>query len=130
MRILVCGGQNFGTVEQMNYVLDLYLPPLKLEGSAIIHGGATGADTMAGQWARENGVKEEPYPINDDDRAWGNGVAGNRRNQRMLDASKPDLVLAFLGGTGTFDMVTRARLKGVPVTELGPWTPVAEGSEG
>lgn len=41
-------------------------------------------------------------------------LAGFRRNQRMLDESKPDVVVAFRGGDGTEDMVKRAVAAGVP----------------
>jgi predicted Rossmann-fold nucleotide-binding protein len=30
------------------------------------------------------------------------------RNQKMLDKGKPDLVVAFPGGRGTSDMISRA----------------------
>ncbi|KWT72357.1 hypothetical protein APY04_0151 [Hyphomicrobium sulfonivorans] len=36
----------------------------------------------------------------------------------MLDAGRPDLVVAFVGGRGTADMVRRARAAGVKVREV------------
>jgi ABC-type sugar transport system substrate-binding protein len=36
----------------------------------------------------------------------------------MLDEGKPDIVVAFPGGTGTADMVRRARKAGVVVIEV------------
>jgi acyl-CoA synthetase (NDP forming) len=44
--------------------------------------------------------------------------AGPIRNQLMLDVGKPDLVIAFPGGSGTADMIRRARKAGVPVKEI------------
>lgn len=44
--------------------------------------------------------------------------AGPKRNQRMLDKGKPDLVLAFPGGDGTADMVRKAKSAGVPIIEV------------
>ena len=41
--------------------------------------------------------------------------AGPIRNQRMLDEGKPDLVVAFPGGTGTAGMVALACKAGVRV---------------
>jgi hypothetical protein len=41
--------------------------------------------------------------------------AGPRRNALMLDRERPVLVVAFPGGTGTRDMVRRARAAQVPV---------------
>ncbi len=46
-------------------------------------------------------------------------AAGPIRNQQMLNEGKPDLVVAFPGGRGTADMVRRARKAGVPVKEIG-----------
>ena len=40
------------------------------------------------------------------------------RNQQMIDEGKPDLVVAFLGGRGTTDMVKRARIAGGKVIEV------------
>lgn len=37
----------------------------------------------------------------------------------MLDEGKPDLVVVFPGGTGTADMVRRAKKAGVEVIEVG-----------
>lgn len=42
-------------------------------------------------------------------------AAGPIRNQQMLDEGKPDLVVAFPGGKGTADMVRRAKKAGVKV---------------
>jgi formate dehydrogenase assembly factor FdhD len=36
----------------------------------------------------------------------------------MLDEGKPDLVIAFTGGRGTTDMVTRAKNAGIEVIEV------------
>ena len=44
--------------------------------------------------------------------------AGPERNARMLAEGRPDLVVAFPGGTGTADMVRRAKAAGVRVVEV------------
>ena len=36
----------------------------------------------------------------------------------MIDRGKPDLVIAFPGGRGTEDMVTRAERAGIPVRRV------------
>jgi hypothetical protein len=38
----------------------------------------------------------------------------------MLEEGKPDLVVAFPGGTGTANMVKQARAAGVEVLEVSP----------
>jgi hypothetical protein len=45
-------------------------------------------------------------------------AAGPLRNQRMLEAFNPDMVLAFPGGRGTADMVRKAKRRGVKVVEF------------
>jgi hypothetical protein len=78
----------------------------------VIEGGAKGADRMAGYWARRNRIH-----LNIVHAEWnthGNS-AGIRRNIRMLEEGKPDLVVAFPGGRGTAHMVSIARKAGVEV---------------
>jgi hypothetical protein len=45
-------------------------------------------------------------------------AAGPIRNQQILVEGKPDLVVAFQGGRGTANMVSRAQQAGVPVVEI------------
>ena len=61
---------------------------------------------MAERWAAAHGIKNEVYPA-----LWStNGkAAGPMRNQYMLDRSYPDLLMAFPGGRGTKDMVSRIK---------------------
>jgi hypothetical protein len=77
----------------------------------VVHGDYRGADTLAKEWARSRGIPEVGYPAD-----WRMGPsAGPARNQRMLDAERPDGVVALPGGGGTADMVRRARAAGLPV---------------
>ena len=108
-RILVCGGRDYHDAEYMSLVLNAAKP------AVIIHGAAKGADTLAGQWARDHGVPVEEYPANWDR----DGLqAGPLRNLRMLTESKPDLVIAFPGGKGTAHMRKVARAHGVQIVNV------------
>lgn len=80
--------------------------------TAIIHGGASGADTMAHRWAGMIAKPVDVYPA-----SWckHGRAAGPIRNQQMIDDGKPDLVIAFPGGKGTADMVRKAEAAGIPV---------------
>jgi hypothetical protein len=51
---------------------------------------------------------------------WGQygAPAGPIRNKTMLTQGRPDVVLAFPGGTGTADMKRQARRAGVRVVEV------------
>lgn len=108
-RAIVCGGRYYSDSAK----IDAALSALALCG--IAHGDAGGADALADRWARESGVPITTFPA--DWNALGR-AAGPIRNQRMLDEFRPDLVVAFPGGRGTYDMVTRARSAGVLVMEV------------
>lgn len=108
-RVLVCGSRHFNdgdiVARELSSIGDI---------SEIIHGGAPGADTCAGTFARDNSIPVNVYPA-----LWqlyGVG-AGPERNRRMLAESKPDLVVAFWDGQsrGTKHMIGIAEKAGVEV---------------
>jgi hypothetical protein len=110
MRVLVTGGRDFQTVGFLRRVMDgLHtLHPITL----LIHGGARGVDTIVGDRAESRGVPVLAFPVPFDE--WVKSKrAGNRRNFKMLTEGKPDLVVAFPGGTGTSHMVNLAKDRGV-----------------
>jgi hypothetical protein len=109
-RVLVCGGRDFDDWAMLCTVLNALNP----YPTVVIHGAARGADRMAGDWARANGLSWEAFPA---DWQRDGKAAGVIRNSRMLAEGKPDLVVAFPGGRGTADMVAKARKVGVPVIE-------------
>lgn len=112
-RILVCGGRRYANRAFVYSVLDRYRKEVPID--CIIHGAAAGADTLAGEWALDRGVSVVTFPA-----AWeAHGrAAGAIRNGRMLREGRPDIVVAFPGGTGTADMVRRAIKGGVRVCDL------------
>lgn len=124
MRVLVCGGRDFGDRDLLWRTLDGVFPISEpdaygnyLPVGTLIHGACpTGADNLADQYAVTNWLQMETYPA--DWSAHGRS-AGPIRNQRMLDEGRPDMVIAFPGGRGTADMVRRATLAGIPVKEVG-----------
>lgn len=126
MRVLVCGGRDyedwktFRTV--MHEIAEKEFPRTDpdVRGNylyvvTIIAGGARGADTLAASWAMIEWTGYKEYPAN-----WQRygRAAGAIRNQQMLNEGKPDLVVAFPGGAGTRDMITRARAAKVRVIEV------------
>ena len=112
MRVLVCGGRNFRSPAQVAAELDRLHAEHKF--THLIQGGATGADQFAKEWAMRH-PEIERYVCKADWEKHGK-AAGPIRNARMLEW-KPDLVVAFAGGRGTADMVSRARAAGIPVHE-------------
>jgi hypothetical protein len=113
MRLLVCGGRDFDDFEVVNEELTWLAGSHAID--VIIHGGARGADTLAGEWAKLCRIPIEVYrpEWSRDGRA-----AGIIRNRRMLVEGKPDMVLAFPGGRGTADMIGQARAAGITVKEV------------
>lgn len=118
-KVLVCGGRDFADWDFLRSELDRFHVVPQTRITQLIHGGARGADTMAEHWAELNMVKIQPFVVKAHEwRALGS-AAGPLRNQKMLDEGKPDVVLAFPGGGGTKDMMTKARKAGVKVICIG-----------
>jgi YspA, cpYpsA-related SLOG family len=128
MRVLVCGGRNYNNRSYLFAYMDVLLVRSFPRGEPItvIHGAAPGADTLAGQWAKERGFGVLEFPARWADISHPNAVirvrkdgskydalAGHRRNQSMIDEGKPDLAVAFPGGTGTADMRQRVYDAGI-----------------
>lgn len=112
LRVIVCGGRDYADAEAVWRVLSEIDDT---EGVATVaHGGATGADSEAGEWAARNRKSVVVFRAR-----WKQEgkAAGPLRNQRMLDQFKPDAVIAFPGGRGTADMVRRAVENGVRVID-------------
>lgn len=113
-RILICGGRDFDDFNYMGKVLDR-CKPFFLHDMVVIHGGASGADTLAGMWAEANGIPQIVIKA-----YWGyyKKKAGPIRNRWMLKYAMPDLVIAFPGGAGTADMMRIAKESGIDVYEV------------
>lgn len=109
MRVLVCGGREYNERSKLRRTLSA------VDGiSVVITGGAPGADRLAEEWAKHQGIPTIRMEAN-----WTKygKKAGPLRNQWMIDLASPDLVVAFPGGKGTSDMVRRARDAGLNVIE-------------
>lgn len=126
MRILVTGSRNMTDYSKMVIAMTSALETLYREYPdnnefIVVHGGATGADTLAGDFVsqaksylKNKGytVKEEVHPAD-----WDLGkYAGPIRNQRMVDLGA-DICLAFpsADSRGTKDCIRRATRASIPV---------------
>jgi YspA, cpYpsA-related SLOG family len=106
--VLVCGGRDYADRAHVYGVLDEIHAKHTAGIEILRHGGARGADELAGIWARANGVAEDKMPA---DWARHGRRAGPIRNAAMLvKEPPPSVVIAFPGGRGTDDMVSRAML--------------------
>lgn len=113
-RVLVTGGRDYADAEQVALVLGTLLP-FGIE--VVIHGACSGADTLAGLWAESHEVPVIAVPA--DWTRFGH-AAGPIRNRHMLREHKPTLCVAFGGGRGTHDMVTRCREAGLRIIDTSP----------
>jgi hypothetical protein len=111
IRVVVCGGRRYADDRYVSCVLDELHRSRGID--VIVHGDATGADALADEWAQLRGVQRVKYPA-----SWASGRgAGPRRNARMLDEVRPDIVVAFPGGAGTADCIRQAKQRGIDVLE-------------
>jgi hypothetical protein len=107
MKVLVCGGRKFADKKRLFEVLD------NLRPKVIVQGGCpTGADALAKFYAEDHGLDSVTFYARWD--LYGK-AAGPIRNGEMLAKTQPDLVVAFPGGKGTQDMVSKARTAKVRV---------------
>lgn len=110
MIALFCGSRDWkdrGAIEADMFPIAMADPE-----AIVVHGGARGADEIAGEVARQLGLHVAEvralWPL------FGRG-AGPRRNEAMLRL-KPDVVYAYpLSGPGTRGMINLARACGVEV---------------
>jgi hypothetical protein len=125
-RVAVTGGRNFSDkrlVGRSLTMLNMHRPI-----SWLIHGNASGADTLAASWAATRGIGLWPFEPDWDDigapgavvkrRSDGklyNALAGFWRNERMLIVARPDVLLSFPGGKGTEHCTNEARKLGIRV---------------
>lgn len=115
-KVLVTGSRDFTDVSIIQSALADERPGSML----VIHGGARGADSIAGQLARDAyGVHEVIVPALWDKN--GKRAAGPMRNAAMLDL-KPDVVLAFFkqgaANIGSNQCVREAEYRHILVKEF------------
>ena len=110
MNVLVCGSRDWWRDDIIKERL-AGLP----RGTTILHGGARGADRIAGTTANALGMQVREYPAEWRPDGIYDPKAGLKRNLAMLD-TQPDLVIAFQldGSTGTQHTIDNARRRGIP----------------
>jgi hypothetical protein len=112
-RILICGARDFDDISAIKRVIDNLN-----QDDIIIHGDASGADSIAGLLASKRGLQIMAFPAQ-----WNKygKAAGPIRNQQMIIDGKPNMVYAFytdkVHSRGTKNMVKQAKEAGIPVWE-------------
>jgi hypothetical protein len=130
MKALICGGRNVGRTnpnavyldaakeiqrasEERKFVIEK-LAELYRAGkfSSVIGGKEGGAERLATHWAAINGI-----PVEIIVRRSGRETI-ERRNMRMLDEGRPELLIALGGGPGTQSLIAEARRRGIMAIEV------------
>lgn len=128
MRVLVTGSRQLLDQGRVYRELDILFLTAQKNGDAefiVVHGGAPGADSLAGQWVHDNrGEKPLSPQIEVHPAEWnryGRHLAGGIRNAKMVGLGA-DIVLAFFQpgaeNRGTTNCANQARLAGLRVKEV------------
>lgn len=117
MKILVCGGRNYKDKEALYAFLDDLDGNGKKGGiTAVVHGAAPGADTLAGEWAADRNRTVYSHPAQWD--IYGSSAGSIRNAQMLLMHPDIEMVIAFPGGRDTQDMINKAKEKGIMVHQV------------
>lgn len=116
MRVIVCGSRDLTDA----LAIESALCAIEPRPTVVVHGGCRGVDTIAGAWARRNGIPVEVHPAEWD--AHGKS-AGPRRNRHMARLGADLCVAIYTGPTlgarsGTASMLRQARLAGIRTREV------------
>lgn len=111
MNVVVTGSRGFRDAALLYRAMD-EIHRTRGPITRVAHGAYAGVDKLAGKWARERGIDEAPYPA--DWEAFG-AAAGPIRNRAMLESERPDALIAFPGGAGTTDCISKARRMGIAI---------------
>jgi len=120
-RVAVIGSRTFSDKQRLAEILGKNRDRIKM----IVSGGARGADTLAVEWAQENGFPYLVFPARWKDPVTGqhDRGAGFRRNHNIIKVS--DVVIAFWDGVsnGTKHSIELAKQLGKPVKVYSFETP-------
>lgn len=117
-RFIVCGGRDYADRDAVFDNLDRLHAKVGIAG--IAHGGCTGADALAHEWAKARGVPCKVYDVPNAEWKKKGAAAGPLRNAYMCADFEPDGVVAFPGGRGTASMMAVARFNNITVWEPVP----------
>lgn len=111
--VAVCGGRTYSDYLTMSTVLSRIHEVSGIH--CLVQGGCrTGLDALARKWARDKGVLLATFEA-----PWKLGPSGGPiRNHGMLSITRPDWLIAFPGGAGTKDCVSKAEHAGIKVARV------------
>ena len=116
--ILICGGRDFTDKSLLDATLSELFETFNPSETLVIVGDANGADALAAQWALKNWYSISRHYADWD--AHGRS-AGPKRNSEMvaeLMQYEDRRCIAFPGGTGTADTVSKCKQRNVKVKQI------------
>lgn len=126
-RVAVIGSRSFTDKDKLNEVLNKNKDKIKM----IVSGGAKGADSLAAEWAHENGYPYLVFPARWRDPVTGlhDKGAGFRRNINIVKTA--DVIICFWDGKsrGTAHSIEIAKQLGKPVKIISFEPPVEKVEE-
>ena len=122
-RILITGSRSWKDKQVIQNAILSALQEFPIEDDVtVVHGGAHGADTIAGEVAENWGIPVEVHEADWRSHGVFNAGAGKARNKKMVELGA-DLCLAFQKGTsGTADCIEQARNAGIEVRVFGEYS--------
>jgi hypothetical protein len=108
LKIAVTGGRDFADRDLAYSTLDMLLD--QNGNFTLLHGNATGLDTLAKEWALGRSIESIPFKAQWDKHG---KAAGPIRNREMV--READMLIVFRGGRGTTDCTKAAIEIGIPV---------------
>ena len=108
MKVAIIGSRNF--TDKTRFSKEMERVNLKI--TEVVSGGASGADSLAEDWARSNGIQSRVYLP--DWKKFGKS-AGFVRNKDIINNS--EACIAFWDGAskGTMHSINIAKEKGIPI---------------
>lgn len=114
-RILITGSREWTDRDVIAYALGAIAQKYSRGRIVVVHGGARGADTIAGEVAAKMGIAVEVHPVTSEEWAAQPKRAGMIRNKRMVDLGAVQCVAFIInespGATACAAMAERA---GIP----------------
>ena len=116
IRVIVAGPRGFTEYDYVARCIEQTLRDRPKGDVQIVSGMARGVDTLAVDWARENGYDWKEFPVTSEDwRRYPALVAGHIRNQAMADYATHLIAIWDGHSRGTRSMIDKARRAGLMV---------------
>jgi hypothetical protein len=117
IRVLVTGGRGYTdrrtVARTLGHLADLYIHGVLPHEITLVHGAATGADTLAAEEAARLGWQVEAHPAD-----WSMGPSAGPARNKIMVALGAHYLVAFPGGTGTKHCRRLALNSRIPVIDI------------